>query len=92
MKTYVILSSDNQVLLFTENDLVYTLSIPDEDNVILFSAKDTGDGIEFIDGGDLKDDFDYGEADYLRLFLNLIHKMDNSLFESYRVLEPVDIV
>lgn len=95
MKTYMILSSDNQVLLFTEDESVYTLSLEFEnERQLIFSAKDTGDGLEFIDGIDVLTGYciDYGTIDYLRLFLNLINRMDDSFFESYRMLEPVGIV
>lgn len=92
MKTYKLISQVNDILTFTENDLTYTLSIDSAtgDPVEILQATDTGNGIKFTNK--FNKELDYSEADYLRLFLNLIEQEDKSLFESYIVTEPVGIL
>ena len=93
MKTYKVLSpNENIVLTFTENDLIYTLSKQefDGEETILLQAKETGDGFIFKDK--IGKELDYSDMDYLRLFLNLIEKLDDSLFESYILTEPIGIL
>ena len=89
MKTYKILSSEDRVLTFTEDDLIYTLYVTNEDgeNITIIKAIDNGDGFHFIDN--VPNNMDYSYIDYMRLFLNLIGKMDDSLFESYVITEPI---
>jgi hypothetical protein len=89
MKTWKILDSENRVLTFTENDLVYTLFLTDEDGdeITILKAVDNNNGFEFIDK--ISKSMDYCDMDYLRLFLNLVGKMDSSLFDSYIITEPV---
>lgn len=89
MKTWKILDSENRVLTFTENDLVYTLFLTDEDGdeITILKAVDNNNGFEFIDK--INKSMDYCDMDYLRLFLNLVGKMDSSLFDSYIITEPV---
>jgi hypothetical protein len=89
MKTWKILNSEDGVLTFTENDLVYTLYVTNEDgeNITLLKAVDNGNGFQFI--GDISASMDYADIDYMRLFLNLIDKMDSSLFDSYVITEPI---
>jgi hypothetical protein len=89
MKTWKILSSEDRVLTFTENDLVYTLFTTDEDGdeITIIKAVDNGDGFHFIDN--VPNNMDYSYIDYMHLFLNLIGKMDDSLFESYVITEPI---
>jgi len=88
MKTYKILSSDNMVLTFTEDSGVYTLYSQHEDEQeIILQAKDDQNGITFMD--EFSREFGYHHIDHLRLFLNLIGKIDYKLYESYIMLEPV---
>jgi hypothetical protein len=89
MKTWKILDSENRVLTFTENDLVYTLFMTNEDgeNITILKAVDNNNGFEFIDK--INKSMDYCDMDYMRLFLNLVGKMDSSLFDSYIITEPV---
>ena len=85
----MILNSCNGLLTFTENDLVYTLYTTNEDgeNITILKAVDNGNGFEFIDKIDKS--MDYADIDYMRLFLNLIGKMDHSLYDSYIVTKPI---
>lgn len=85
----MILNSENGVLTFTENDLIYTLYLTNEEgeNITILKAVDNGNGFQFI--GDMSASMDYADIDYMRLFLNLIGKMDNSLFDSYVITEPI---
>lgn len=89
MKTYKILSSDNILLTFTEDSNVYTLYAEHEDGgqEIILQAKDDGNRFNFMD--DFSREFGYHHIDHLRLFLNLIGKLDYKLYESYIILEPV---
>ena len=89
MKTWKILNSENELLTFTENDLIYTLYVTNEDgeNITMLKAVDNGNGFEFIDKIDKS--MDYCDMDYMRLFLNLIGKMDDSLYDSYIITEPI---
>jgi len=89
MQTWKILDSENRVLTFTENDLVYTLFMTNEDgeNITILKAVDNANGFTFI--GDISSAMDYCDMDYMRLFLNLVGKMDSSLFDSYIITEPV---
>ena len=89
MKTWKILNSEDGVLTFTENDLVYTLFKTDEegDEITILKAVDNGNGFEFIDK--INKSMDYCDMDYMRLFLNLIGKMDDSLYDSYIITEPI---
>jgi hypothetical protein len=89
MKTWKILNSEDRVLTFTENDLVYTLYLTNEDgeNITILKAVDNAHGVEFID--EISTSMDYADIDYMRLFLNLIGRMDSSLFDSYIITEPV---
>jgi hypothetical protein len=89
MKTWKILNSENEVLTFTENDLVYTLFRTDEegDEITILKAVDNGNGFEFIDK--INKSMGYDDMDYMRLFLNLIGKMDDSLYDSYIITEPI---
>jgi hypothetical protein len=89
MKTWKILNSEDGVLTFTENDLVYTLFLTDDDGdeITILKAVDNGNGFQFI--GDMSASMDYADIDYMRLFLNLIGKMDSSLFDSYVITEPI---
>ena len=88
MKTWKILDSE-RVLTFTEDDLVYTLFLTDEDgeDITILKAVDNGNGFEFIDK--ISKSMGYGDMDYMRLFLNLIGKMDHSLYDSYIITEPI---
>ena len=89
MKTWKILNSENEILTFTENDLVYTLYVTNEDgeNITILKAVDNGNGFEFIDKIDKS--MDYCDIDHMHLFLNLIGKMDDSLYDSYMLAEPI---
>jgi len=89
MKTWKILNSEDRVLTFTENDLVYTLYLTNEDgeNITILKAVDNANGFEFID--EISTSMDYADIDYMRLFLNLIGRMDNKLYDSYIITEPV---
>ena len=93
MTTYKVLSpNENTILTFTENDLIYTLSKQEFDGTetILFQAKETGDGFIFKDK--IGKELDYSDMDYLRLFLNLIQKLDENIFESYILTEAIAIL
>lgn len=92
MKTYKLISQVNDILTFTENDLIYTLSIEPSvgDSIVIFEAKDTGNGLIFTNR--ISKALEYSDVDYLRLFLNLIEQEDKSLFESYIVTEPIGIL
>ena len=89
MKTYKILNSEDRALTFTEDDLIYTLYMTNEDgeNITILKAVDNGNGFEFIDK--ISKSMGYDDMDYMRLFLNLIGKMDLSLYDSYIILEPI---
>ena len=89
MKTWKILNSEDRALTFTEDDLVYTLYLTNEDgeNITILKAVDNGNGFEFIDK--ISKSMGYDDMDYMRLFLNLIGKMDLSLYDSYIITEPI---
>lgn len=89
MRTWKILNSETEILTFTENDLIYTLFTTNEDGdeIIIFRAEDTGNGFKFTDKIDRS--MEYCDMDYLRLFLNLIGKMDDGLYDSYLITEPI---
>ena len=89
MKTWKILSSYNGVFTFTADDSVYTLCINNEDDecITILKAVDNDNGFKFVD--DISTDMGYDDLDYMRLFLNLISKVDDTLFDSYIMLEPV---
>lgn len=89
MKTWKILNSENELLTFTEDDLIYTLFKTDEegDEITILKAVDNRNGFEFIDK--INKSMDYCDMDYMRLFLNLIGKMDDSLYDSYIITEPI---
>ena len=93
MTTYKVLSpNENTILTFTENDLIYTLSKQEFDGTetVLLEAKETGDGFIFKDK--IGKELDYSDMDYLRLFLNLIQKLDENIFESYILTEAIAIL
>jgi len=83
------LSSYNEVFTFTADDSVYTLCINNEDDecITILQAVDNKNGFKFVD--DISTDMGYDDLDYMRLFLNLISKVDDTLFDSYIMLEPV---
>lgn len=89
MKTYKILGSESNVLTFTEVDGVYTLYAEETtgEQVELLKATDTENGFQFVEK--IHREMAYCEMDYLHLFLNLIGKIDSSLYDSYIMLEPV---
>lgn len=87
MRTYKILNSDDKVLTFTVNDNVYTLYGCDEAQTIILQAVDDENGFTFMD--DLYATMDYADIDYMHLFLNLIGRIDNKLYDSYIMMEPV---
>lgn len=90
MKTYKILSSENEVLTFTiEDDDIYTLSRMNgfDEPITILKAVDNQNGFEFIDK--INKSMDYAEIDYMHLFLNLIGKINHNLYESYIMLEPI---
>lgn len=89
MKTWKILSSYNGVFTFTADDGVYTLCINNEDDecITILKAVDNKNGFKFVD--DISTDMGYDDLDYMRLFLNLISKVDDTVFDSYIMLEPV---
>ena len=89
MKTWKILNSETGVMTFTENDLIYTLCVTNNEgeNITILKAVDNGNGFEFIDK--ISKSMGYDDMDYMRLFLNLIGRMDSSLFDSYIILEPI---
>ena len=53
----------------------------------LLEAEDNGDGLIFTDCIDYA--MEYSDADYMRLFLNLISRFDSKMFDSYIILEPI---
>jgi len=83
------LSSYNEVFTFTADDSVYTLCINNEDDecITILQAVDNKNGFKFVD--DISTDMGYDDLDHMRLFLNLISKIDDTLFDSYIMLEPV---
>jgi|LauGreDrversion4_2_1035121.scaffolds.fasta_scaffold15532_11 hypothetical protein len=89
MKTWKILNSENELLTFTEDDLIYTLFVTNEngENTTILKAVDDGNGFQFITK--MYKNMDYIDMDYMRLFLNLIGKMDHSLYDSYIITEPI---
>lgn len=90
MKIYKILNSeDDSILTFTIDGDKYKLSVnyTDDLSVDLLEAEDNGDGLMFKD--EINHEMDYADADYMRLFLNLIQKFDRKLFDSYVILEPI---
>ena len=50
MKTYKILNSEDRALTFTEDDLIYTLYMTNDDgeNITILKAVDNANGFEFI--------------------------------------------
>jgi hypothetical protein len=88
----VLSPNENTILTFTENDLIYTLSKQEFDGTetVLLEAKETGDGFIFKDK--IGKELDYSDMDYLRLFLNLIQKLDENIFESYILTEAIAIL
>jgi hypothetical protein len=89
MKTWKILGSNDEILTFTEDDLIYTLYKTDDygEDITILKAVDNLNGFEFIDK--IHKSMDYCDMDYMRLFLNLIGKMDLSLYDSYVITEPI---
>lgn len=89
MKTWKILNSENEVLTFIVNDNIYSLYLDygDADKIKLFEAIDTENGFEFE--ASLEHNVDYSTLDYLRLFLNLVEKVDKGIYDSYMILEPI---
>lgn len=92
MKTYKILSSYNDILTFTVKELSksveYSLYYEREDEkILIYTATDTED--DFLFHGGLSDIMDYHDVDYLHLFLSLIKRIDERLFDSYIITEPI---
>lgn len=91
MKTYKILSSENEILTFTvSDDDVYTLSRMNglDEAIIILQAVDTGDGFTFLNKR-VQKSMDYDDIDCMHLFLNLIGRISKNLYESYMMLEPI---
>ena len=89
MKTYKILNSEDRALTFTVDHDIYTLYFNDDNDelITILKAVDNGNGFKFID--DISTDMDYADIDYMHLFLNLIGRIDNNLYDSYIMMEPV---
>ena len=92
MKTYKILSSYDDVLTFTVKELPqgveYSLYHEREDEkILIYTATDTED--DFLFHGGLSNIMDYHDVDYLNLFLNMIKRIDERLFDSYIITEPI---
>jgi hypothetical protein len=87
MKTWKILSSEDRVLTFIANENVYTLYGSDEAQTIILQAVNDENGFTFMD--EIYTSMDYADLDYMHLFLNLIGRMDNKLYDSYIITEPV---
>lgn len=89
MKTYKILNSEDRALTFTVDHDIYTLYLNDDNDelITILKAVDNGNGFKFID--DISTDMDYADIDYMHLFLNLIGRIDNNLYDSYIMMEPV---
>ena len=63
----------------------YTLF--DEDDELLYYAEDDEDGIKF--DKKIGKNFEYHEIAELQLFLNLIHKFDDGLTDTFDVFEKI---
>lgn len=87
MKTYKILNSEDRALTFTVSGSVYTLYDCNEAQTIILQAIDNENGFTFMD--EISSDMGYHDIDYMHLFLNLIGRIDNKLYDSYIMLEPV---
>lgn len=95
MKTYKILNSfDNMILTFIVKEIgnkvtEYCLYCDgkDDEQILILSAIDDEDGFMF--GDTLNNKMEYHDVDYLHLFLNLIKKVDDRLFDSYIMTEPI---
>jgi hypothetical protein len=87
MKTWKILDSEDRVLTFTFDENVYTLYGSDEEQTIILQAVDDENGFTFMD--DICTSMDYCDIDYMHLFLNLIGRIDNKLYGSYIITEPI---
>jgi len=90
MKSYTILSSDEfkttyKFLVVDFPMRNYTLY--DENEEVLYYAEDDGDGIRF--DKKIGKNFDYAEISELQLFLNLIHKFDEGLKDTFNVFEKI---
>ena len=88
MQIYKILSSDKlSDYTFIVSDAPvrnYRLTEDDED---VFYAEDDGNGIKFKKN--LGKEFDYIGISDVKLFLDLINKFDNKLFDNFEVFELI---
>ena len=80
-KSYKIMDGEGYVSTFTVIENRYELK--DHHDEIIFSGVDTQDGFIFDEA--IQKEVDYYKFDALRLFLNMIQKCDNLLFEEYKV-------
>jgi hypothetical protein len=75
------MDGEGYVSTFTVIENRYELK--DHHNEIILSGVDTEDGFEFDQK--IEGEIDYYNFDALRLFLNMIGKVDKLIFEEYRV-------
>lgn len=80
-KSYKIMDGEGYVSTFTVIENRYELK--DHHNEIVLSGVDTEDG--FVFDQKIEGEIDYYNFDALRLFLNMIGKVDKLIFEEYRV-------
>jgi len=91
-KSYKILCSDELKTTYTfvkaeiPSVTTYALYL-DETGGILFTAENHGNGIEF--DKKIGKNFEYHEIAELQLFLNLIHKFDDGLTDTFDVFEKI---
>ena len=90
MQIYKILSSDKlseYTFIVSENPIRNYRLIDTEDDKDIFYAEDDGNGVKFKKN--LGKDFDYIGISDLKLFLDLINKFDNKLFDNFEVYELI---
>lgn len=93
-KHYLILSSDELKTTYTfiAEEIISTMfyTLLDDNDEILFTAENHGNGIKF--GKKIGKSFDYAEIADLKLFLNLIHEFDSGLKDTFEVYEKITTV
>jgi len=80
-KSYKIMDGEGYISTFTVIDNRYELK--DHNDEIILSGVDTENGFIFDEA--IQGEVDYYKFDALRLFLNMIQKCDNLMFEEYKV-------
>jgi len=89
MQIYKILSSDklSEYTFIVSDAPVRNYRLIDNDDEDIFYAEDDGNGIKFKKN--LGKEFDYIGISDVKLFLDLINKFDNKLFDNFEVFELI---